>query len=63
MFIIYVPGSEVEVKENTPYWNAGLRGKIKIEPHFDMYTAQGTMQPGWVCSQADMNADDWIIVE
>jgi len=63
MFILYVPGSEVEMKENTPYWNAGLRGKIKIESHFDMYTAQGTMQPGWVCSQADMYADDWIIVE
>ena len=39
MFIVYVSGSEVEVKENTPYWNPGLRGKIKIEPHFDMYTA------------------------
>ena len=63
MFIIYVPSKEVEIKEGTPYWNAGLRGKIKIDAHFDMFTAQGTIQPGWVCSQADMNADDWVIVE
>jgi hypothetical protein len=28
-----------------------------------MYTAQGEMQPGWLCSQADMLADDWGIVE
>jgi len=63
MFIVYVPGSEVEIREGTPYWKAGIRGKVKIDAHFDMYTAQGTVQPGWVCSQADMNADDWVIVE
>jgi len=28
-----------------------------------MYTAQGTMQPGWLASQADMLADDWTGVE
>ena len=26
-------------------------------------TAQGTFQPGWLASQADMLADDWYIVE
>jgi len=63
MFIVYVPGSEVEIREGSPYWKADIRGKVKIDAHFDMYTAQGTVQPGWVCSQADMNADDWVIVE
>ena len=28
-----------------------------------MYTAQGTHQPGWLASQADMLADDWKIVK
>lgn len=26
-------------------------------------TAQGTLQPGWLASQADMLADDWYILE
>ena len=25
-------------------------------------TAQGTLQPGWLASQADMLAEDWIIL-
>lgn len=28
-----------------------------------MRTADGNLQPGWLASQADMLADDWIIVE
>ena len=28
-----------------------------------MYTAQGTMQPGWHPSQPDMFATDWIEIE
>ena len=27
-----------------------------------MRTAQGTLQPGWLASQADMMAEDWIIL-
>ena len=32
------------------------------EPVFVMYTAQGTHQPGWLASQSDMLAEDWVIV-
>ena len=28
-----------------------------------MFTAQGTHQPGWLASQADMLSDDWEIVD
>jgi len=59
MWLVYVPGSDVEVREKTPYWKAGLRGKLHIEGHIDMFTAQGNMQPGWLASQADMVAKDW----
>jgi len=62
MWLVFVPGTEVEVREGTPYYNAGLRGKIKIDSHIDMYTAQGTMQPGWLASQADIQAEDWMVV-
>ena len=62
MWLVYVPGTEIEVKEGTPYWNAGLRGKLKIDGHIDMYTAQKTIQPGWLASQADIQAEDWMIV-
>ena len=29
------------------------------DPVIVMFTAQGTHQPGWLASQADMLADDW----
>jgi len=63
MWLVYVSGKEVEVREGTEYYKAGLRGKLKIDGHFDMYTAQKTMQPGWLASQADIRAEDWIVVD
>lgn len=62
MWLILQSGSEVTVREETCYYNAGLRD-ITINPHIDMFTANGEMQPGWLASQADMLAEDWIIVE
>lgn len=35
---------------------------LNSQPYFAMFTAQKTWQPGWLCSQADMLADDWGIV-
>ena len=32
-------------------------------PCFVMLTAEGAHQPGWLASQADMLAEDWIEVE
>ena len=32
------------------------------EPVICMWTAQQTTQPGWLASQADILADDWVIV-
>lgn len=32
------------------------------EPVIVMYTAQGTHQPGWLASQADLLATDWCVV-
>jgi uncharacterized protein (UPF0335 family) len=63
MWITYVPASIVTINKNTPYAKAGLEGKeITIEGHLDMFTAKGTMQPGWLASQADMLSNDWVII-
>lgn len=37
--------------------------EMKILPHIDMWTAQNTYLTGWLASQSDMLADDWIEAE
>lgn len=36
---------------------------ITVKAHVCMFTADGAWQPGWVCSQADLLANDWQVVE
>jgi len=74
MWCIYVPGSKVELRVNTPYYNALSNNgneavssdPIEILPHFDMWTinAEGrrAFLPGWLASQSDMDADDWEVI-
>jgi len=69
MFLIFVPGTlKTELRAGTPYY-AALNGPnvgysvAAINPHIDMYTAQGAFQPGWLASQTDMLASDWCVVE
>ena len=68
MWIMMVPGTEnASLKKGTPYHKA-LNTKntgqshVSIGAHIDMYTAQGIMQPGWLASQNDMFAEDWMVV-
>lgn len=64
MWIVLAGGTEgvcVPMKEGSDYRTVGILSTI-IDPHIDMHTAQGTMQPGWLASQADMLATDWEIV-
>ena len=63
MWLILVPGSLVEIKQGTTYSHAGLSGEVLINGHIDMRTATGGMQPGWLASQTDMLAEDWVVVE
>lgn len=65
MFLIYVKGHQVVPKLGTPYSIASIMdegGKVTINPHIDMHTATGEMQPGWSTSQTDMLATDWEVV-
>ncbi len=66
MFLVYVPGTGAAImREGTPYYNAliHMRPAVDIAPHVDMYTAAGVMQPGWLCSQADLLATDWELAD
>ena len=36
---------------------------LAMQPCIGLRTAAATMQPGWVPSQQDMMADDWVIVK
>ena len=63
MWLILVPGSpNIRPVAGTPYSNAGITEPTNIDAHVDMYTAGGSMQPGWLASQADMLANDWEVV-
>lgn len=35
---------------------------IELLPHLDMRTADGTLCVGWLASQTDMLADDWMVL-
>ena len=37
--------------------------KVTILPHIDMMSAHGECVIGWLASQTDMLADDWMVVE
>ena len=64
MWLVLVAGSDIATREGTPYARAlGTNYDVKINPHIDMFTAQGTIQPGWLASQTDMLAEDWGVVD
>jgi hypothetical protein len=63
-------GAAIELmKAGQRVWRKGWNGKgmwlyLTTFPGFDpcivMHTAGGTEQPGWLASQADMLANDWL---
>lgn len=67
MWLVLVPGTaRAELREGTPYRNALNESTCEILPHIDMWTvnAEGrrAMLPGWLASQSDMLATDWMVV-
>lgn len=66
MFLVYVPGTpHFMPREGSPYASLAVApsGVVDINPHIDMKTATGEMQPGWLASQTDMLSQDWQIVD
>ena len=70
MFIYLVNGRSVQYEllkneaakafESTKEVNKGR--VLKINPHIDMRAADGSIVVGWLASQTDMMADDWILI-
>lgn len=64
MYLFLVSGSTFQVSADRPMGKAcpELVGQsVDYHAHIDMKTAQGYVVP-WLCSQADMLADDWSVV-
>ena len=62
MFIFLVPGSTFKVNR-PPLLGIYPEGtEINYHGHVDMKTADGQIVP-WLCSQTDMLAEDWQILE
>jgi hypothetical protein len=69
------PASHVEEHNDDPHANvrlkvgsllANLVGRdtpVLTKPYVGMMGADGCWQPGWVCAQHDLLADDWEIAE
>jgi len=65
MFVIFVQGQKkVPLSPESAYAKVFPKRKaIDINGHFDMYTAQRQMQPGWLASQTDIAATDWMVIK
>ncbi len=62
MFVFLVPGSVFTVNR-PPLLGIYPEGtEIRYHGHVDMKTADGMIVP-WLCSQTDLLADDWGIVD
>ena len=67
MWLILVAGTpNAALREGTPYREALGQESCEILPHIDMWTtnAEGrrAMLPGWLASQTDMLAEDWLVI-
>ena len=71
MFIVYMEplnlpafstqGTEKKVNDRTAKW-IGKDTPLEVLPYFAMYTADGKWLPGWLASQTDMLAEDWMVI-
>ncbi|MFT9497895.1 DUF2829 domain-containing protein [Anaerosolibacter sp.] len=71
MWIVLMPALKLpahSTKELGPKVNdrtakhIGVDTPLDSQPYISMWTAEKQWQPGWIASQADMLADDWMIL-
>lgn len=72
MFIVLMPelylppyntANELRKVNDRTAKHIGNNTPLDSQPYFAMFTATQQWQPGWVCSQADLLADDWTVVD
>jgi hypothetical protein len=64
---LYLPpyntqGTERKVNDRTAKW-IGEDQPLDCQPYFAIYNAQKKWQPGWLPSQGDLFADDWMVID
>lgn len=59
-FNTQAPGAKVNDRTAK---HIGKDAPLDSQPYIAMWTAAKQWQPGWLCSQADMLSDDWVVVE
>lgn len=64
MWVILTKGRVVEnLEPNSFYEKCGFEAPVTICSHIDMKAADGSMVVGWLASQTDMLAEDWIVLD
>jgi len=66
MFIYMVKGTYIDedfLHEEASKFNVAVKGFAKFNAHIDMKTADGSVCVGWLASQIDLLADDWVVVD
>jgi len=59
MWLCLIPAF-FDVHAADKFREAGVDESFVCDPYIAMKTAQGSIQPGWLASQADMLSNDWI---
>lgn len=66
MYIFLTPGSHVPYSKLKDHMQRHLidypHTRVPINSHIDMKAADGTIVIGWLASQTDLLADDWMVV-
>lgn len=62
MFIYYVPEGGYPAHTDIARELENIDGLVPYEAYIAIRTVRGTVVP-WLCSQTDMLAEDWYIVE
>lgn len=57
-----IPATGIWGKPNAEYAEQN-GGTVKVVPYVTMKAADGTIVMGWLASQTDMLADDWIVLD
>lgn len=66
MFIYLVKGTCIDedfLHDEPRRHGVAKMGFAKFNAHIDMRTADGSVCVGWLASQTDLMADDWVIVD
>ena len=67
MFLYLVKGTQIDKEflrnEASQQPTEDHTGVVTFLSHIDMFTAQGTVNVGWLASQTDMLSDDWCILD